>query len=72
MLEFATILERKSRSLLKTKFMMYINKRNDDFSMTELQNKYKKFQTEFDQMTKTQEKFLGEKEKEITDKNDQS
>ena len=40
--------------------------------MTELQNKYKKFQTEFDQMTKTQEKFLGEKEKEITDKNDQS
>jgi hypothetical protein len=27
-LEFATILERKSRNLLKGKFMLYINKKN--------------------------------------------
>ena len=46
--------------------MQYINKRNDDLSLTELQQKYKKFQNEYENMASNQEKFLSEHEAEIT------
>ena len=45
--------------------MQYINKRNDDLNLSELQEKYKKFQHEYDHMATDQEKFLHVNEKEI-------
>ena len=40
--------------MLKDKFLNSLQKKNDDLNLTELQNKYKKFQNEYDSMSTEQ------------------
>ena len=40
--------------MLKGRFMQYINKRNDDLNLTELQDKYKRFQNEYENLSTNQ------------------
>lgn len=45
--------------MLKNKFMLTINKKNEDYTLNELQEKLKKYQAEYDHLNHTQEKFLS-------------
>lgn len=61
---FAEILERKSRILLKNKFLLSINKQNEDHSLGELQDKLRKYQGEYETMAHDLDKFVSESESE--------
>lgn len=45
--------------------MSSINKKNEDFTLIELQQKSDKFQSQYENLARNQEKFLQENEKEI-------
>ena len=61
---FAEILERKSRILLKNKFLLTINQQNEDHTLDELQEKLKKYQSEYDTAAHDLDKFVSESERE--------
>ena len=58
MKNFAKILERKSRNLLKQKFVETIGKANEEYTVGELQDKLKKLTHQCDTMVEVHEKFM--------------
>ena len=50
--------------MLKNRFSQSLTKKDDDILLEDLQTKHKKFQTQFENITQSQEKFLQENEKE--------
>lgn len=62
-MEFAQILERKSRILLKSKFFLTVHKKNEDYTLNQFQERLGKFKHEYDHMSYEQDKFIKETEK---------
>ena len=45
--------------MLKDRFMQYINKKHQDMDLEEVQKKFKKFSSEYENLASDQEKFLS-------------
>lgn len=49
--------------MLKNKFVSSVIKKEEDFILSDLQDKHKRFQSEYENMAKNQEIFVDQSEK---------